>query len=230
MAITPILTCWKHSVQGIDSHTTHILEYGVQWIDSHTLILEHGVPLHSAHVCWLSYTRRSIAVDSQISNSSRTHQILSKNAIVPLFWKHEANLGHTVFCKFSFCCKDCNNHGCFNAENQKTMSHKTPPKSPVSKMPFRFLRGFSKKQRKSLKIAVVGATEVGKSGDYSMELHLNNKYFMGFWQKSVLICFVNFGMSDRQLMWGEVVYWFTASSIVFSPPPSGIFFFWKPFL
>ncbi len=37
-------------------------------------------------------------------------------------------------------------------------------------MPFRFLRGFSKKQRKSLKIAVVGATEVGKSGDYSMEL------------------------------------------------------------
>jgi hypothetical protein len=50
------------------------------------------------------------------------------------------------------------------------MSHKTPPKSPVSKMPFRFLRGFSKKQRKSLKIAVVGATEVGKSGDYSLEL------------------------------------------------------------
>jgi hypothetical protein len=49
------------------------------------------------------------------------------------------------------------------------MSHKTPPKSPVSKMPFRFLRGFSKKQRKSLKIAVVGATEVGKSGDYTVK-------------------------------------------------------------
>jgi hypothetical protein len=46
------------------------------------------------------------------------------------------------------------------------MSYKTPPKSPVSKMPFRFLRGFSKKQQKSLKIAVVGAPQVGKSGIY----------------------------------------------------------------
>ncbi len=37
-------------------------------------------------------------------------------------------------------------------------------------------------------------------------------------------------MNHKQLMWGEVVYWFTASFIVFSPPTSVFFYFGKPFL